>query len=145
MKMPKDIVLSTKTFIVSHTIILLAALLFFAALYYILYQDKFQPTLYNYNPVTREPVSLFLEIANPEDEILVHEESLLISGKTGPEFAVIISGNNSDSGLVSGKDGQFSKIFNLTPGTNILEITSFDPEGNYKSVTRSIYYSEEKL
>lgn len=145
MKMPKDYVLSTKTFIISHIVILLSALFFFGGLYYILYQDKFQPSFNTYNPVTREPVSLFLEIANPQDEILVYEESLLISGKTGPEFPVIISGSKDDYGLQSGKDGQFSRILNLSPGVNIIEITAFDPDGNRKTVTKSVYYSEEKL
>lgn len=145
MKLPEDIVLSTKTFIISHIAILVSALIFFGGLYYILYQDKFQPAPLQYNPVTREPVSLFLEISNPEDEILVYEDNLIVSGKTGPDAAVIISTNESDIGLQSGKDGQFSRVFNLSPGTNIIEITSFDPEGNSKSQTKSVYYSEEKL
>lgn len=143
--MPHDVVLSTRTFIISHIAILLSALLFFGGLYFILYQDKFQPSLLQYNPVTREPVSLFLEIANPEDDILVYEDNLLISGKTGPKFPVIISGSGNDVGLQSGKDGQFSKILNLSPGANIIEITAFDPQGNSKTVTKSVYYSKEKL
>lgn len=145
MKMPRDVVLSTKTFIISHIAILLSALFFFAVLYYILYQDKFQPSFLQYYPVTREPVSLFLEIANPEDEILVYEDNLLVSGKTGPDATVIISTNESDSGLLSGKDGQFSKVLSLSRGANTIEITAYDSEGNSKTVTKSVYYSEEKI
>lgn len=139
MNMPKDKILSKKTFIISHIIILLSALFFFGGLYYILYQDKFQSLPINYNPVTREPVSLFLDIANPEDEILVYDSNLIVSGKTGPNFSVIISGINTDSGLQSGKDGEFSKVLSLDPGANIILVTAFDPEGNSKSIARSVY------
>lgn len=144
-KMPKDKVLSTKTFVVSHLLILVLALSFFGGLYYILYEDRFKESLPDYNPVTREPVSLFLDISTPEDDILVHDGNLIISGKTGPEYAVIISSSLADVGLQSGKDGQFSKVFPLSLGANIIEIVSFDPEGNSKSVIKSIYYSEEKI
>lgn len=145
MKLPKDVVLSTKTFVISHIVILTLGLIFFGGLYYILYQDKFQPALLNYIPVTREPVSLFLEVSSPEDEIMVTGDSLLISGKTGPDFTVIISDNDTEAGLQSGKDGGFSKVITLDEGANIVEITAFDTEGNKKTVTRAIYYSKEKL
>lgn len=145
MKMPSDVVLSTKTFIISHLAILFTALIYFGGLYYVLYQDRFQPQATSYIPVTREPVSLFLEISNPEDNVLVYEDNILISGKTGPNYPVIISGGEGDTGLQSGKDGQFSKVINLSLGANIVNITVFDPQGNSKSQTKSIYYSEEKL
>jgi hypothetical protein len=145
MKLPRDIVLSTKAFILSHIAILTAGLIFFGGLYYLLYQDKFQPAFMQYNPVTREPVSLFLEVSAPEDEILVYEDNLLVSGKTGPDFAVLVSGKDTDAGFQSGKDGGFSKVVNLSEGANLIEITAFDLEGNSKTVTRSVYYTKEKL
>ena len=145
MKLPKDVVLSTKTYIISHLAILASGLFFFGGLYYILYIDKFNPTLIEYNPVTKEPVSLFLEIANPEDEILVDKDNLVVSGKTGPELTVIISSPITDAGFQAGIDGQFSKVISLAPGANLIEITAFDNEGNSKTVTRTIYYSEEKI
>ena len=145
MKLPKDITLSTKTFIISHLVILLSGLAFFGSLYYILYQDKFQSVQISYNPVTKEPVSLFLEVTAPEDEILVYEDNIVISGKTGSDSTVIISGPENDAGLQASKQGEFNKVFPLSPGPNIVEITAFDSEGNSKTVTRSIYYSKEKI
>jgi hypothetical protein len=145
MKLPKDVTLSTKTFIISHTIIFLSGLIFFGGLYYILYQEKFQPPQADYNPVTKEPVSLFLEVTAPEDEGLVYEDNIIISGKTGPDATVIISGQETDAGLQASKQGEFNKVFQLSPGPNIVEITAFDSEGNSKTVTRSIYYSKEKI
>lgn len=142
-KMPKDKVLSTKTFILSHLTLLTIALIFFAGLYYILYPERFSPVDQNYNPVTKEPVSLFLEISSPEDDILVNDPNLVISGSTGPNIAVIISNNQTDTALQSGKNGDFSKVFTLTPGANTIEIHAFDEEGNSKSATKSVYYEEK--
>ena len=144
--MPKDKVLSTKTFIVSHLTLLSLALIFFAGLYYVLYPERFSPQDASYNPVTKEPVSLFLEISSPEDDILVSDPSLVISGTTSPNLAVIISNNQTDTALQSGKNGDFSKVFTLSPGPNTIEINAFDEEGNSKSITKSVYFepSEEK-
>lgn len=142
--MPKDKVLSTQTFILSHLTLLILALAFFGGLYYILYPEKFSKAIEQYNPVTKEPVSLFLEITSPEDDILVNDGNLIVSGKTGPEATIIISNNQNDTGLEASKDGQFSKVFPLTPGANILQITAFDSEGNSRSVTKSVYYEETK-
>lgn len=145
MRLPRDVVLSTRTFIISHIAILLSGLIFFGGLYYILYQDKFQPAMVEYNPVTEEPVSLFLEVSSPEDEVLVYEDNVVVSGKTGPDATVVIGGQDNDTGLQASKDGEFNKVFQLSPGPNILEITVFDSEGSSKTVTRSIYYSKEKI
>lgn len=143
--MPKDVVLSTKTFILSHLVILIVSLSFFGGLYYILYQDKFQTLPQAYNPVTKEPTSFILEISSPDDDMLVNDASIVISGTTGPDTAVIITSAQNSSGLQSGRDGQFSKVFPLSEGPNIVTITAFDHEGNTKSITKSIYYSKEKI
>lgn len=144
-KMPQDKILSTKTFVLSHLTILFLALVFFAGLYYILYQDRFRSIPVQYNPVTRKSVSLYLEITAPEDDILVNDANLVISGKTGPDTTVIISSTGSDAGMQSGKNGEFSRVFPLAPGVNIIEITAFDAQGNSKTVTKSVYFSEEKI
>lgn len=144
-KMPKDRVLSTKTFIISHITILALALVFFAGLYFILYSEKFSPSITQYLPVTKEPVSLFLEISSPEDDILVNDGNLVISGKTGPDAPILISSQSNDAAVQSDNNGQFLKVFPLTLGANTIEINAFDEEGNSKTVIKSVYYSEEEI
>lgn len=143
--MPRDFVLSTKTFIISHAVILSLGLLFFGGLYYILYEDQFRKPDQNYNPVTKEPQSFILEVKSPEDDTLTYDPTLIVSGKTGPDAAVIVTSGENDLGFQSGPDGQFSKVFNLSGGANIVEITAFDPQGNSKTITKSIYYEQEKI
>ena len=140
-----DKILSTQTFILSHLTLLILALVFFGGLYYILYPERFAASVTEYVPITKEPVSLFLEISSPEDDILVSDGNLVISGKTGPDASVIISNQTTDMALQASKNGEFSKVFPLNPGPNIIEINAFDSEGNSKSTTKSVFYSEEKI
>jgi len=142
--MPKDKVLSTKTFIFSHLTLLILSLAFFGGLYYILYPERFRGAVTEYLPVTKEPVSLFLEITSPEDDILVTDGNLIVSGKTRPDSAVIISNNITDAALQSNSSGEFSKVFSLAPGPNIIEINTFDPDGNSKTIIKSVFFEEKE-
>ena len=109
------------------------------------YPERFAANIQRYNPVTKEPVSLFLEITSPEDDILVSDANLVISGNTTPNATLIISSNQNDVGLEASKNGEFSRVFPLTPGANIIEINAFDSEGNIKTITKSVYFTEEKI
>ncbi len=145
MNLPKDKVLSAKVFIISNLAILIFGLLFFAGLYYILYDFKFKQESQPYQPVTKEPTSFILEVGSPEDEILIFEDNIVVSGKTGPDSAVIISNQVNDAGLQADKNGQFSKVFPVAVGANLVEITAIDKDGSTRTVTKSIYYSQEEI
>ena len=139
-------ILSTKQFILSNLTILILSLIFLGGLYFVLYSDKFNDTLIKqYLPVTTKPISFNLDITNPDDELLVFDKSQVISGKTGPRTNVIISLSEQNIGLQANGNGEFSKVIVLSKGLNEITIAAFDSEGNSKTVSRTIYYSEEKL
>ena len=139
-------VLSTKTFIISHLALLVLSLIFLGGFYYILNADQFNNTpIKDYLPVTTKPVSFNLDITNPDDELLVFDKSLVISGKTSPRASIIISFADQNSGLQADGNGEFSKVVVLNKGANEILIAAFDSSGNTKTVSRTIYYSEEKL
>lgn len=141
--------LSLKTFVVSHFIILLAALIVLGWLYYILYDIKVpfasKSISEDYKPVTSAPSSFNLELNNPEDNSLVFDKSIVMSGKTSPLSTVVISVNDVDTALESNTQGDFSKLLVLTPGLNRLAVDAFDSQGNTKQIQRMVYFSEEKL
>lgn len=139
-------VLSTKIFIVAQALILVLGLIFLGGLYFILNSEQYNKTpLQNYRPVTREPVSFNLEITNPDDEILVFDKSLIVSGRTSSKATIIISNLDQNMGLQADSNGEFSKVVDLTNGENEIEIAAFDENGNTKSFSRTIFYSEEKI
>ncbi len=139
-------VLSLKAFILSNLIILILSLIFLAGFYYILNSDQFKASpIKSYLPVTNKPISLNLDITNPDDELLVFDKSQVISGKTAPKATVIISIANINQGMQADTNGEFSKVIVLNKGLNEITIGVFDNSGNSKTVSRTIYYSEDKL
>jgi hypothetical protein len=69
----------------------------------------------------------------------------LISGETTKGSTVILSLFEDDIPLEVSSDGNFSHTLKLDTGYNRLLVTSFDPNGNSKTESRTIYYSKEKI
>ncbi len=141
--------MSTKTFVTSHIALLMVSLFFLAGLYFILNHDQYQNSLVSqYVPITSKPASFNLEINNPEDELLTYTKSLVVSGTTIPKSSVVITaiGNSNNFAAVEAdNNGRFQKTINLSPGLNTVEISSFDNVGGTKTVSKTVYYSEEIL
>ncbi len=144
MKLKKK--LSSKHFIVSHILILIVGLIFLGGLYYILnIQYKTSSDPFSNGPVTSKPSSFTLDLAQPADETLSFQGSILLSGKTGPHMEVLISTDSNDLVLESKSDGSFSTTLNLDEGVNNIKVVAFDPTGDIRETERLIYYSKEKL
>lgn len=141
--------LSFGTFLVSHTFILLAALGVLGWVYYMLYDINLplgpKSTLETYKPVTSAPISFNLDLNNPEDNSLVFDKTIVVSGETSPNSTVIISVNDTDTAVESNSKGDFSKVLVLISGLNRISVDAFDNQGNTKQVQRLVYFSEEKL
>lgn len=138
--------LSTKIFALAHLIILILCLSLLGGLYIILNPEKFvKADLSKYIPVTSKPLSFNLEINNPEDDLLVFDNSLLISGTSAPHAAIVITTQDGDWGIEANSKGEFQQVIELSMGLNEINIKSFDEKGNEKFEERSIYYSKEEL
>jgi hypothetical protein len=136
--------LSFGQFLVSQFIIILLAVMFIGGMYLIL--NPLKPTIDPFkSPVTQAPVSLYLDINNPENESVSFDQSIILSGKTTPKASIIISSADYDLGVDANEFGDFSTVFPLAVGPNQIHIQVFDSMGNTKSVVRSVYYSQEKL
>ena len=138
--------LSSKQFFLSHLVIFIAALIFLGGLYYILniqYQKSISP--FSNGPVTSKPKSFTLTLNQPEDEALVFNNQILVSGKTSPFLQVLISTNFSDQVVEAKADGSFSDTLNLEKGVNNIKVLAFDKTGDIREIERVVYYSEEKL
>ncbi len=138
--------ISRKHFIISNILILTISLGFLFGLYFILnIQYKTSSNPFTYGPVTSKPKSFTLDLAQPEDEALLYQSSILLSGKTSPHFQVLISTNEDDQVIEAKSDGSFSATLNLDEGVNNIKVTVFDSTGDTKKVERLVYYSKEKL
>ncbi len=146
--------LSFKAFLFYQAVIFTFSLIFLGGMYYLLNDGRFpccekKDLLTSrwalQGPLTKEPSSFNLEINNPDDNTVVFEGTVSVSGKTAPKATVIISSGARDIGLNADSKGEFSKVIDLSSGPNTLTITAFDSSGNSTNETRFIYYSEEKL
>lgn len=146
--------LSFKSFLLYQAVIFIFSLIFLGGMYYLLNEGDFpcckqkdflKSRWVLQGPLTKEPLNFNLEISNPDDNTVVFENTVSVSGKTAPKATVIISSNTHDIGLNADNKGGFSKIMDLSSGPNTLTITAFDPSGSSTSEARFIYYSEEKL
>ena len=99
----------------------------------------------SYKPVTKEPVSLTLNLSAPEDNLLVFDSDLLIAGKTSPKANVIISLDEDNFALEANDRGDFSTTVKVKNGPNKITVSSFDNLGNKKEENRMVFYSTEKL
>lgn len=140
--------LSTKTFVLTLSAILIFGLTFIGGLYYILnyqYQNTNISPLLSGSPVTSEPVSLTLNLTDPSDNLLTTSSAILVTGETSPAAVVIFNLNEDYSSLEAGDKGGFSTTLKLTSGVNKLAVTVFDNLGNSKIENRTLYYSTEKI
>lgn len=137
--------ISTTSFIFAMLVILILGSAFFLALHFYLNPQQIPVTFQNYQPVTALPVSLTLDLSNPDDNLLVFDSSVLVSGKTVSGALILMTINDQNQLLTASPDGYFSKTVKLSPQVNQISISTFDNLGNYKSEQRTIYFSEEKL
>lgn len=96
-------------------------------------------------PVTSTPVSITLEISSPDEDTLSFDPSIIISGKTIPNSSVLISSKSNDVAIISKSDGAFSTLLDLDEGVNNIQISVFDQNGEQKDISRTVYYSKEKV
>ena len=143
-----NIKLTTREFIFSQILILVSGLIFLGVLYYIVYIDSPSQTQNSFfigGPVTKEPASLMLELTTPDDDLLVFQEDLEISGSSLPNSYILVTSASANLVIKSKSDGSFSSDFELNEGVNEIKIIVFDQNGDQKMLERTVYYSKEKL
>lgn len=86
-----------------------------------------------------------LNIISPEDNLLVFDSSLNITGNTINNSQIVISTSTENFTGQSNQDGQFNIPIKLEAGLNIVKISSIDSEGNQLDTEINITYSTAKI
>ncbi|QQG41447.1 MAG: hypothetical protein HYV90_04805 [Candidatus Woesebacteria bacterium] len=82
-----------------------------------------------------------ITLDKPEQNDVLTQDSVTVSGITKPLTWVTFSGESSDYIIQSGTDGVFVQDVKLIPGVNQIKITAFDPEGNRSVEKVVVVYS----
>lgn len=138
--------LSIKQFVLFLILIVTFGLIFAASYYYILHFQYQKPlTPLSVGPVTTPPKTLRLDLDQPNDNFLTFQPSVIVSGQTAPNINVLISASSEDMVIPSTSSGAFSTVLNLDEGANQVSVTVFDTTGDSRSVSKTVYYSKEKI
>lgn len=86
-----------------------------------------------------------LMVDEPQDETVVTNKSVKISGKTLPGSTVIVTSENDEQVATPADNGNFSLTTTIGDDVNIIEVIAILPSGEEKKVVRTITYSKESF
>ena len=86
-----------------------------------------------------------LSITTPEENLIVDQENLIVSGNTNPTSFVVIFVNNKENITTADETGNFSLEVILDEGGNYIEIHSLDEDGNSIIKERSVIFDADYL
>lgn len=97
--------------------------------------------------VTSVPTSapILLKIQTPENESIVDQEIVKLSGKTDPEAILAIFTEEGELIIEADEKGKFETDLELTEGANEITVFAFDEDGNEASQSMTIVYSTAEL
>lgn len=82
-----------------------------------------------------------ITLNKPEQNDVVTQDSVTVSGITKPLAWIIFSGEDDDYMVESGNDGVFVQDVKLIPGVNQIKITALDPKGDKSMEKVIVVYS----
>ncbi len=88
---------------------------------------------------------IFLNIFQPENEIVSDSQNLKISGETFANAVIVIFWDNGADILVADKEGKFENQIELTAGENTINVSAYDDQGNKSAQTLTVTYSTAKF
>lgn len=92
-------------------------------------------------PQPNAPKELKITLDKPENEDVVTNNSVTVSGLTKNLAWVAVSGENGDFILQADGSGVFQQEVDLNPGVNQIKVTAFDKDGNESATQVLVVYS----
>ncbi len=96
-------------------------------------------------PTKTTEKEVFLNIIQPDNEIVASNENLIIKGETIPNATIVVIWEEGEEISVADKNGEFETNIELIGGENIINISSYDNQGNKATQTLTVTYSTAKF
>lgn len=87
--------------------------------------------------------TIFLVLNEPNNEIVVSNKTLTVSGKTNPEATIIIITDSDQLVLKPSSQGDFSTTITLASGQNLIRIRAVTPNAETITADRTVTFSTE--
>lgn len=92
-------------------------------------------------PGPNTSTELKITLDKPENEDVVTDNSVTVSGLTKALAWVVVSGENGDLILQANNNGTFQQDVDLNPGVNQIKVSAFDKGGNESATQVLVVYS----
>ena len=90
----------------------------------------------NVTSLALPPQPFLLLVTEPEDQSIVSDSQIRLSGRTGPDAITSVNGVSVDVDVL----GFFSTIITLDPGPNIIDVVATDNDGSILSTIIAVIY-----
>lgn len=94
--------------------------------------------------VTPTP-SFFLSIIKPENESVLNQQKITVSGSTIPNAELVILWESGESIIEADDTGNFSTEIGLISGINEINVTALSEDGEETTEIINVVYSTEKI
>lgn len=105
--------------------------------------DKIKTVATDSAPTNKPQSSTSLTVTSPQDESVVSNKTITISGKTLPDATIVILTGSDEQVVTPASNGDFSVTATISDGENLIEVTAIEPNGQQSIVTKTITYSTE--
>ena len=99
------------------------------------------PTIDQQVSLTPAPISHFLTLSQPQNQIVTDTDTITITGQTSPKSQIIVYLQPQSFSLQADESGNFSHTVELESGFNLIQISSFSPQQDQASLDLQITYS----
>ena len=97
------------------------------------------------SPIPTPDNSNLLTVDSPKDEEVFDKKVIKITGKTRSDAAIIVTAENTDQVVKPASNGSFSITQTILDDTTIIHITAVFPNGEEKTITRTVTFSTENF
>jgi len=99
----------------------------------------------NITPSPQVEEKLPLTLISPENNALVNQEKLEIVGKTSPKAVVAIVYEEGEKIIEADEKGDFTMEITLVGGSNKINVSAFDSQGNEASKSLNLVFSTAEI
>ncbi len=86
-----------------------------------------------------------LTITAPENQTLIEDSKVVISGTTKPDTKLILLGPSTDLIFTADNNGAYSQEVDIYEGENLITITAYLQDGKLISKNLTVFSTQEKL
>ncbi len=116
--------------------------------FYIFQLTKTLPPQATKTEVVRTPTQapksgMFLTIPEPNNEVISDSKTVKIAGKTLPNSVIIVATKANQEVIKPVSNGDFSTTVTIEEGVNLIRITAIAPNGEEKTVLKTVSFTNE--